>query len=189
MTLAVEPTSLPEVLLVKPRAFDDERGFFLETYRAEVYRQAGIEGVFVQDNHSRSVRGILRGLHYQLPHEQGKIVFVTRGEILDVAVDIRRGSPRFGQWTSMILSDENHHQLFMPPGFAHGFTVQSEVADVIYKCTDTYHADADRGILWSDPDLGIEWGIDSPIVSSKDAVQPRLSAVPDEDLPVYAGER
>lgn len=163
----VLPTEIAGVAILEPRVFADQRGFFLETYQLTRYRSiVGTE--FVQDNHSRSSRAVLRGLHYQLQHPQGKLIWVTRGEIFDVAVDLRRKSPTFGKWTSVILSDENHRQVFVPPGLAHGFCVLSELADVTYKCTDYYFPDYERTILWNDPALSIHWPIHDPIVSAKD---------------------
>jgi dTDP-4-dehydrorhamnose 3,5-epimerase len=172
----VEPTALPEVLLISPRVFKDDRGLFTETFHAERYGAAGITQPFVQDNASRSIKGTLRGLHFQQPNPQGKLVFVVRGAIFDVAVDIRRDSPNFGRWIGVELDEENRRQLWVPPGFAHGFLALSPLADVVYKCTALYSCADDRGILWSDPDIGIAWplGADAPLLSPKDAVLPRL---------------
>lgn len=182
--MELSATSLPEVKLLKPKAFGDPRGFFLETYREDAYQRAGLgELRVVQVNHSRSRQGTLRGLHYQEPRPQGKLVWVPRGRVLDVAVDIRRGSPRFGRWTAHELSDENHHQLWIPPGFAHGFIVLSEFADFVYGCTDYFAAEYDRGIRWDDPTIGVEWPIADPIISRKDAQAPLLEEV--EVLPEY----
>jgi dTDP-4-dehydrorhamnose 3,5-epimerase len=166
------PTSIPDVLLIESKVIMDARGFFLETYREETLAEAGIPHHFVQENHSGSARGVLRGLHYQIRQPQGKLVSAVRGEIFDVAVDIRRSSPTFGQWAGVILSEKKHFQLWIPPGFAHGFFVLSEWAELIYKATDYYAPRWERSIIWHDPDLGIEWPIndeDQPIVSSKDA--------------------
>jgi len=175
MNFTFEPQSIPDVILVKPRIFKDDRGFFSESYKASAYKQNGITADFVQDNRSRSSCNTLRGLHYQLePKPQGKLVSVVRGEILDVAVDIRKGSPYFGQWVSAILNDENQHQLYVPVGFAHGFCVLSDIADVSYKTTAEYSAEHDRGILWNDPALAIDWQISSPLLSEKDKKQPLL---------------
>ncbi len=180
----VEPTALPEVLLVSPRVFQDDRGLFTETFHSDRYAAAGMALPFVQDNTSRSIRGTLRGLHFQEPRPQGKLVFVVRGAIFDVAVDIRRGSPNFGKWVGVELNEENRRQLWVPPGFAHGFLALSELADVVYKCTALYSGGDDRGILWSDPDIGIEWPVAGlglpagPLLSPKDAVLPPLSAAP-----------
>lgn len=183
--MKVTPTSLPDVLIIEPRAFEDKRGFFMETYHQKRYEQSSISCIFVQDNLSHSVRGILRGLHYQLQHPQAKLVQVINGAIFDVAVDIRQGSPTFGKWTGAHISDKNRHQIFVPEGFAHGFCVLSETADVIYKCTDFYTPDDERGILWSDLSIGIDWPIADPLLSDKDSQYPCLRDVPPEHLPVY----
>lgn len=167
-------TPLPGVVLIEPKVFADDRGFFLESYHLARFAQNGIDAVFVQDNHSRSARGVLRGLHYQEPNPQGKLVRCIRGTIFDVAVDIRPGSPHFGKWHAVELSDENYRMLWVPPGFAHGFCAVSEVADLTYKVTALYDAKADRSILWNDPDIGIEWPVSEPLLSPKDAVAPRL---------------
>jgi dTDP-4-dehydrorhamnose 3,5-epimerase len=172
--LKITQTSLPEVLLLEPTAFADERGWFIETYHAEKFRQLGLPDTFLQDNHSHSRRGVVRGLHYQLEHPQGKLVRCTRGTILDVAVDIRRNSSTFGKWTSAKLTAENRHMLWVPPRFAHGFSVLSEDADVIYKCTTIRHADSERGIRWNDPDLNIDWQVEHPQLSEKDTTAPLL---------------
>lgn len=179
------PGKLPGVVLVQPRVFPDERGFFTETFHAAKYREAGIPRPFVQDNFSFSRRGVLRGLHYQRNHPQGKLVYVASGEIFDVAVDIRRGSPTFGQWEGHILSGENHHQLYVPEGLAHGFLVLSETASVMYKCTELYMPADDTGIRWNDPDIGVAWPVDAPSLSPKDAVLPRLRDLDPAILPVY----
>ena len=163
------PTAIPEVVLVQPDVFRDDRGFFLETYQEKKYGAAGLPERFVQDNHSFSVRGTLRGLHAQLRRPQGKLLRVIQGEIFDVAVDIRPGSSTFGQWVAEVLSGENHHQLWVPPGFAHGFCVTSDLAEVVYKCTELYHPEDERTLLWNDPALGIRWPVASPVVSAKDA--------------------
>jgi len=172
----ISRTSLPGVLLIEPRVFGDDRGFFFETYHAQRYAQHGMPSEFVQDNYSRSIRNTLRGLHFQEPHAQGKLVQVFQGAVFDVAVDIRVGSPTFKKWFGIELSSENKYQLWIPPGFAHGFCVTSDTADFCYKCTDFYFADAERCILWNDPDLAIEWPVKEPILSKKDASAPRLSA-------------
>ncbi|QDU81055.1 dTDP-4-dehydrorhamnose 3,5-epimerase [Polystyrenella longa] len=167
--MEVRPTSIPDVLLIKPSVFEDARGFFKETYQEERYHKIGVGVQFVQDNNSRSQRGTLRGLHYQLEHSQGKLVQVFRGEIFDVAVDLRRSSPTFGKWTSAILSEHNHLQLYIPPGFAHGFYVLSELAEFSYKCSDYYFPEHEKTLLWNDPQLDIEWPItESPLLSEKD---------------------
>ncbi|HVP53751.1 MAG TPA: dTDP-4-dehydrorhamnose 3,5-epimerase [Candidatus Eisenbacteria bacterium] len=183
--MEIVETSLPGVLLIKPRVFEDARGFFLETYRADTLSAAGIHDTFVQDNHSHSVRGVLRGLHYQVRHPQAKLCRVTRGEVLDVAVDIRVGSPHFAQWVSVVLSEQNRHALYIPRGFAHGFAVRSKIADFLYKCSDYYDPQDDCGVLWNDPALGIEWDTPSPIISGKDQGHLPLSRVAPERLPVY----
>ena len=157
----------------------------METYKMPDFVESGIESAFVQDNHSRSTRGILRGLHYQLKHPQSKLVQVIKDAIFDVTVDIRQGSPSFGQWTGVHISDENRRQIFVPKGFAHGFCVLSETADVIYKCTDFYAPDDEGGIVWSDPDIGIVWPISDPLLSEKDSHYRCLSDVPTGHLPVY----
>lgn len=176
-------TDIPGVIILEPVVYRDSRGFFLETYHIEKYREAGINGTFVQDNHSCSTKGTLRGLHYQLKNPQGKLVYVARGEIFDVAVDIRRGSPTFGRWAGVILSAENRRQLYIPEGFAHGFCVMSEEADVFYKCTDLYAPGDDYGILWSDASLEIKWPVSAPLLSDKDAGNPILADIPGENLP------
>jgi len=169
------PTNLPGVIIVEPQVFGDDRGFFMETYHAEKFREGGIAEPFVQDNHSRSVKGVLRGLHYQLPNPQGKLVRVVSGSVFDVAVDIRRGSPAFGKWTAVELSAENKRQLWIPAGFAHGFCVTSETAEVVYKCTTLYDGPNDRGIRWNDPSIGIEWPVTMPTLSKKDMDAPLLA--------------
>lgn len=178
-------TSLPEVLIIQPDVFRDSRGYFMENYHRQKYGELGIPKPFVQDNHSRSSRGTLRGMHYQLNYPQAKLLWVVRGEIFDVAVDIRRGSPTFGRWFGEILSEENHYQIYIPEGFAHGFFVLSETADLMYKCTDFYHAEDDRGIHWSDRTVNIMWPQDTPLTSNKDSCLPYLENVPPEFLPVY----
>lgn len=180
-------TSLPGVLVIEPKVFGDRRGFFLETFQADRYRQAGMDLDFVQDNLSRSTAGVLRGLHYQLNHPQGKLVSVITGEVFDVAVDIRQGSPTFGQWYGAVLSGENHRQLYVPPGFAHGFCVLSDTVDFQYKCTDYYHPEDETGVIWNDPAIGIEWPIDKPMLSDKDKILPPLAHIPVDKLPQYTG--
>jgi dTDP-4-dehydrorhamnose 3,5-epimerase len=172
--MRVEESSLPGVVVVQPKAFGDARGFFFESFHAERYAASGITLPFVQDNVSRSTRGTLRGLHFQEPKSQGKLVFVTRGSVFDVAVDVRKGSAHFGKWFGLELSDENHKQLWVPPGFAHGFCVTSEIADFAYKCTDFYAPECERSIRWDDPDLAIDWPIREPNLSPKDAAAPLL---------------
>jgi dTDP-4-dehydrorhamnose 3,5-epimerase len=183
--LQIIETSLPGVVVVKPRVFQDARGFFVETYRESILAEAGIHENFVQDNHSRSSHGVLRGLHYQLRHPQAKLCRVARGEVLDVAVDVRAGSSTFGKWVSVVLSGENHLQLFIPKGFAHGFAVRSESADFLYKCSDYFDASDDRGVLWNDPTIGIDWQTESPILSDKDQRYLPLAQIPREQLPQY----
>jgi dTDP-4-dehydrorhamnose 3,5-epimerase len=177
--ITVTETTLPDVVVIEPRVFDDERGFFLESFNARDFAQAGLPSHFVQDNHSRSTQGVLRGLHYQYPAWQGKLVRALVGEIFDVAVDIRRDSAHFGQWFGLILSAQNHKQLYVPPGFAHGFCVLSEVSEMAYKCTTLYESSDDAAVLWSDPDIGIDWPIANPILSNKDNAAPCLAQLPD----------
>jgi len=171
------PTAIPEVVLVEPDVFRDDRGFFLETYQTRKYGTAGLPETFVQDNHSFSTQGTLRGLHAQLRRPQGKLIRAILGEIFDVAVDIRPGSPTFGHWVSAVLSGENHHQLYVPPGFAHGFCVTSETAHVQYKCTELYDRDDEIGILWNDPRIAIAWPLEDPLLSPKDSAAPRLAEI------------
>jgi dTDP-4-dehydrorhamnose 3,5-epimerase len=179
-------TSLPGVLIIEPRVFADDRGFFMETYHAaKLLATAGIDAPFVQDNHSGSTAGVLRGLHYQEPTAQGKLVRAVSGSIFDVAVDIRRGSPHFRRWVGVELSAENRRQLWVPPGFAHGFCVLTDWADVLYKCTTLYEGENDRGIIWNDPEIGIDWPVAEPVLSAKDAALPLLRD--SEVLPPYAG--
>ena len=188
MSLQCEATSIPGVLLFTPKVFGDARGFFLQTYQSKLYAEAGLDRTFVQDNLSRSCFGTVRGLHYQLRNPQAKLVSVLRGAVLDAAVDIRRGSPTFGQCVVAELTEENRQQLYIPEGFAHGFRVLSEVADFHYKCTDLYAPGDEYGVLWNDPEIGIPWGdVSAPVVSAKDQGLPRLFAVPPEHLPEYTG--
>lgn len=182
--MKVIETNLPGVLIIEPNVFGDTRGFFQETWRQENYEAIGIRKQFVQDNLSFSTRGVLRGLHYQQPKTQGKLVSVVQGEVFDVAVDIRVGSPTFGQWVGVNLSGENHRQLWVPPGFAHGFCVLSETTYFTYKCTDVYTPSAEGGICWNDPDIGIQWPLQNIVLSDKDQVYARLKAIPVERLPV-----
>ncbi|HIK37942.1 MAG: dTDP-4-dehydrorhamnose 3,5-epimerase [Geminocystis sp.] len=174
--MKVIPTKIPDVLIIEPTVFEDERGFFFESFNAITFREkTGLNPNFVQDNHSHSRKNVLRGLHYQLYQKQDKLVRVVRGEILDVAVDIRRYSPTFKQWVAVVLSEENRRQLWIPAGFAHGFLVLSEEADVIYKTTNYYHKEYDRSIRWDDPEINIDWSLkEKPILSSKDANAPYL---------------
>ncbi len=186
MALTITPSDLPGVLIIAPPHFTDNRGFFMETHHQTRYAEAGLDRVFVQDNHSRSKKHVLRGLHYQLTRPQGKLVFVVSGEIFDVAVDIRKGSPTFGKWAGAYLSDENKHQIYVPEGFAHGFVALSDFADVIYKCTDFYTPGDERGIYWADSSINIDWPVKAPILSDKDQENPRLSDAGTADhLPVY----
>lgn len=171
----ITETTLPGVLIIEPRVFGDDRGFFMETYNAARFREHGLPETFVQDNHSRSARGVLRGLHYQLPNPQGKLVRAVRGSIFDVAVDIRRDSETFGRWVGVELSEENRRQLWIPEGFAHGFCVISDLADVVYKCTALYDGPNDHVIRWNDPRLAIEWPVTNPLLSPKDADAPTLA--------------
>jgi dTDP-4-dehydrorhamnose 3,5-epimerase len=184
--MKVTASEHPEVLVIEPDIFRDPRGFFMETFHADKFRQQGLPEAFVQDNHSRSTRGVVRGLHYQLRHPQGKLVSVVTGEVLDVAVDIRKGSPFFGKWVGAVLSEENLKQMYIPPGFAHGFCVLSERADLLYKCTDCYAPGDEYGIAWDDPDIGIEWPQLDYLLSDKDRRNPRLRDNNDH-LPRYPG--
>ena len=178
--MTITPAHISSLLILQPRLHGDSRGFFMETFRHETLAGAGIPAL-VQDNHSRSVKNTLRGLHYQHPYGQGKLVRVIRGCVWDVAVDIRRSSPTFGQWHGMELSEENHTQLWIPPGFAHGFCVLSDTADFLYKCSEYYHPETEHTILWNDPDLGIDWKTGDPLLSEKDQRGMRLKDV--SDLP------
>lgn len=173
--MKVTPTEIPDVLLIEPQVFGDQRGFFMETFHAKRYGALGIPESFVQDNLSRSVKNTLRGLHFQEPQGQGKLVQVLAGSVYDVAVDVRRGSPHFGKWVAVELSETNRRQLWIPPGFAHGFCVLTESADFNYKCTELYAPSAERGIAWNDPQLGIPWPVTAPLLSGKDQKYPPLS--------------
>jgi len=174
----VTPSAIPDVLVIEPRVFSDERGFFFESWNERTFAAAGLDATFVQDNHSRSVRNVLRGLHYQIEHAQGKLVRVCAGEVFDVAVDIRRSSPTFRRWVGMRLSAQNRRMLWIPPGFAHGFLVLSDAAEFLYKTTDYWYSEHERTLLWNDPALGVEWPIDRPpILAPKDAAgRPLASA-------------
>jgi dTDP-4-dehydrorhamnose 3,5-epimerase len=193
--LKVFETTLPGVIVIEPKVFGDERGFFMETFQDRRYRELGIKEDFVQDNASRSCKGVMRGLHYQIKHQQGKLVSVSRGIIFDVAVDIRKGSPNFGdirkgspnfgEHYSHILSEDNRRQMYIPPGFAHGVCVISDIADFTYKCTDYYDFESERGVAWDDPGLAIEWPLSDVIMSDKDKDNLRLSEMSDTDLPVF----
>ena len=180
--MEIEETNIPDVLLLKPEVYRDERGFFLETYREEYLKEKNIDVHFVQDNLSKSQRNTVRGLHYQIEHQQDKLLMVMEGAILDVAVDLRQDSPTFGEYTAMELSAENKHQMFIPKGFAHGFSALSDNALVYYKCSDYYYPDGERGLLWDDPELDIDWKVTDPIISEKDRYQPRLQEIRTEDL-------
>jgi dTDP-4-dehydrorhamnose 3,5-epimerase len=184
--MEVTQTKIPGVVVVKPQRFGDQRGWFMESWQAERYEQQGIPGTFVQDNQAYSQRGVLRGLHIQNPYGQGKLVQVIRGEVFDVAVDVRQGSPWFGQWVGEHLSESNCHQLYVPVGFAHGYIVLSEEAIFTYKCTDYYHPETQFSIRWDDPQIGIEWpGNLDPILADKDRDAPLLSGIPIDRLPHY----
>ena len=185
--MKVTPLDLPEVLLLEPQRFGDARGYFLETWRQDRYQAAGIALPFVQDNLSRSAHGILRGLHLQHPNDQGKLVYVVDGEVFDVAVDVRVGSPNFGKWTGAVLSAAAHRQLWIPPGFAHGFCVTSETALFAYKCTAPYSVADEVGVLWNDPAIGIAWPVATPKLSAKDGVLPRLADIDPARLPRFGG--
>jgi dTDP-4-dehydrorhamnose 3,5-epimerase len=180
------PVNLPDVMLIDPRIFKDQRGYFLETFQGQRYAEHGLGSQYVQDNLSYSHRGVVRGLHYQLKKPQGKLVMVIQGEVIDLVVDIRLGSATFGRWSQNTLSSENHRQLYVPPGFAHGFAVTSETAIVLYKVTDYYSPGDEYGIRWNDPDLGIDWPLTVAILSDKDAVFPYLKDVPEALLPRLA---
>jgi dTDP-4-dehydrorhamnose 3,5-epimerase len=184
----ITPMTLPEVLLVEPQRFGDARGYFLETFRKERYQEAGIKLDFVQDNLSRSTRGILRGLHLQHPNGQGKLVYVLVGEVFDVAVDVRVGSPNFGKWTGALLSADDHRQLWIPPGFAHGFVVTSDTALFTYKCTAPYSVGDELGVIWNDPAIAIPWPMVDPKLSGKDAALPKLADIDHTRLPRYQGQ-
>ncbi len=185
MGLKVTATKLPGVMIIEPDVFGDERGFFMETWRQPRYEAAGIREKFVQDNLSFSRRGVLRGLHYQYPHSQGKLVSVVSGEVYDVAVDIRVGSPTFGQWTGVLLSGENHRQFWLPAGLAHGFCVVSDTAYFTYKCTEVYTPAAEGGIRWDDPDIGVAWPLTPDNLSAKDQQYLPLCRVPADRLPKF----
>ncbi len=179
-------TALPGVLIIEPKVFGDARGFFLETFHKQRYEDAGIPGdglAFVQDNHSRSAKGVLRGLHFQLENPQGKLVSAGTGRVFDVAADVNPDSPTYRQWAGVELSEENHRQLWIPPGYAHGFCVLSNMADFQYKCTALYHPESDSGVAWDDPELDIQWPIAAPLLSEKDRQLPRLSEIDRRRLP------
>ena len=184
--METEPTAIPDVLLVRSTVFEDERGFLMEIFHEEKFAAVGLPTRFVQDNYSRSSRGVLRGLHFQNPAAQGKLVRVTVGAVFDVAVDIRRGSPFFGQWVGREISAQNRLALYIPPGFAHGFCALSDIAEFMYKCTELYAPEHEHGILWSDPAIGIEWPVSEPALSQKDRAYPTLAEC-EGVLPVYRG--
>lgn len=183
MAIQVTATALPEVKIIEPKVFGDARGYFYESFNAHEFAELVAPGVeFVQDNHSRSAKGVLRGLHYQIEHAQGKLVRVVEGEVFDVVVDLRRSSPNFGRWAGVNLSADNYRQLWIPPGFAHGFVVLSESAQFLYKTTDYWFPEHERSIVWNDPDIGVVWPIDGdPVLAAKDAAGKRLA-----DADVYA---
>jgi dTDP-4-dehydrorhamnose 3,5-epimerase len=187
LQVKVFQTPLPGVVVLEPELHRDSRGLFVEFYRTDTLKECGINEYFVQDNHSRSTRGVLRGLHYQLTQPQGKLVRVSRGSVFDVAVDVRSGSPTFGQWYGTTLDDESMRMIYIPPGFAHGFMVLSDIADCIYKCTDYYHPQSEQGVLWSDPAIDIEWPDTDVHLSAKDCSNPVLQELPEELLPRYSG--
>jgi dTDP-4-dehydrorhamnose 3,5-epimerase len=181
-------TSLPGVCVIQPRVFGDSRGFFLESYSEEKFHALGITHTFIQDNHSCSAKNVLRGIHFQSHRPQAKLCRVVVGEVLDVAVDIRVGSPNFGKWVSVILSEKSRNEIFIPAGFGHGFLALSEIVHFLYKVNEPYDAPTDRGILWNDPRLGVDWGISQPVLSPRDAQFPTLDKMPLEMLPKYTGE-
>ena len=181
-------TTLPGVYEIRPKVYQDARGFFIETYHRAKFAELGITTAFVQDNHSRSMKNTLRGLHYQLRHPQAKLCRVVQGEALDIAVDVRTGSPTFGKWTSVLLSATKHNQIYIPEGFAHGFLALTEPVQFLYKCGDFYDPQDEHGILWNDPDVAIQWGIANPLISEKDSKNPKLADVPGEHLPRYQVE-
>jgi dTDP-4-dehydrorhamnose 3,5-epimerase len=178
-------TELSGVVVIEPLVFKDERGFFFESYQEVKFAELGVRDHFVQDNHSKSIKGTLRGLHYQITRPQSKLCRVIQGEVLDVVVDIRRGSPQFGQHVSVLLSAENMRQIYVPAGFAHGYVVLSETAEFLYKCNDFYFPEYERGVIWNDAEIGISWGIQKPILSVKDSAHPVLSNIPLSELPNY----
>lgn len=185
--MRVSATELPGVLLVEPDVFEDSRGFFMETFHAPRYAEAGITSPFLQDNVSFSTRGVLRGLHFQHPQAQAKLVYVLQGKVFDVAVDVRTGSPTFGSWTGVMLSSDNKWQVYIPEGFAHGICTVSETALFVYKCTELYDAQSENCVLWNDPDIGIEWPVASPTLSERDKHAPCLKYIDVNALPKYRG--
>lgn len=188
MPFEFKKLDIPEIILVKPKIFADERGFFLETYKYTEFKENGIKDIFIQDNHSKSQKGVLRGLHYQKnPKAQAKLVRCVKGSIFDVGVDIRKGSPTFGKWAGAVLSEDNKEMLYIPEGFAHGFVVLSDVAEVLYKASDEYSPENDAAILWNDSSIGINWGVENPLVSEKDGKAPLLN-VADNNFIYKTGE-
>lgn len=185
--MKVIATGLPGLMLIEPKVFGDSRGFFMETWNQARYVEQGLPGVFVQDNISLSQKGVIRGLHFQNPNSQGKLVYVLQGEVFDVAVDIRVGSPTFGKWEGVTLSGENKRQFYIPEGFAHGFCVTSETALFAYKCTELYRPQSEYGLSWQDPDLGIKWPIQKPLLSEKDLIYPRLKDIETKLFPQFTG--
>lgn len=185
--MKVIQTELEGVVILKPKVFGDDRGYFMETWSRSRYEEAGIREAFCQDNVSFSRKGILRGLHFQCPQAQGKLVSVVSGEVFDVAVDIRVGSPMFGRYVDVMLSEDNHKQIYIPPGFAHGFCVMSDTARFTYKCTAYYNTATEGGVIWDDPDIGIDWPVEDPLLSEKDLQLPRLKDIPAEKLPRFEG--
>ena len=183
--MKVYKAEIPDVLIIEPAIFGDERGFFAEVFRKSWFEANGIPAEFVQDNLSRSKKGTLRGLHYQLENAQAKLVMATRGAVMDVAVDIRKGSPTFGKHVMVELSEENKRMIYIPEGFAHGFTVLTEIADFQYKCSDYYNPASEFSVRWDDPEIGIAWNVESPLLSQKDINAPLLKDIPQENLPVY----
>jgi dTDP-4-dehydrorhamnose 3,5-epimerase len=177
--MKVISTAIPEVIVFEPQVFTDSRGYFLETYQERKYREAGVPKAFVQDNQSSSIAKVLRGLHFQLKHPQGKLVRVTKGAVFDVAIDLRRTSPTFGQWHGEVLSADNRRQMYIPENFAHGFCVLSDSAEFLYKCTDYYHPGDEVGLIWNDVEIGVRWPIEDPVLSEKDAKLPTLASVMD----------
>jgi len=183
--MKIKKLDLEGAMIIEPDVYPDGRGYFLETYQETRYRKYGIDVTFVQDNLSFSTKGTLRGLHFQYPHSQAKLVQVVRGEVLDIIVDVRYGSPSFGCWSGICLSEENHRQLFVPEGFAHGYCVLSDEAIFNYKCSDFYMPECEKGVLWSDPGIGIDWPIKTPMLSEKDGQYSLLKNIPNEDLPEF----
>jgi dTDP-4-dehydrorhamnose 3,5-epimerase len=186
--MKVIKTSIPDVLIFEPQVYSDERGFFFESWSQKAFSDVGVSCNFVQDNHSKSTKGVLRGLHYQLGNAQDKLVRVISGEVFDVAVDLRKGSPTFGKWVGVCLSADNKRQVLIPKGFAHGFLVLSDEAEFLYKCSDYYNPSEERSLIWNDPHIAIDWPLDAdypPLLSKRDTVAPEFSDIPDEDFPVY----